>query len=169
MLFFELPDHLAHFILYAVRVRRTSRYKSGDARSILKVCEVKDLHLFDIRAEGEASTIWKAVGSLVPQQSGGTVGHVWLYNWHEVSVTCPKADEIFEQNKSVELGDEAPWTPEEFSNVDAIQSLYLPACEILKQVDGVGFYNDNDIDAQATQTYVASTVPEAAEQPWYFW
>ena len=169
MLFFEIPDHLSSLVVYSVRVRRTSCYRSVDSRSILKVCEVKDLQLFDVHGDGELCTIWKAVGSLVPQQSGGTVGHIWIYNWHEASITCPKADEMFEQNKSLELGDEASWTPEKLSNVAAAQSLYLPACEMLKQMDGVGFYNENGIDGQNVQGLVTSTVPGIVEQPWYFW
>src|SRR5271170_4370905 len=112
MLFFEVPNSLAHFLVFGVRVRRVNRYRSLDYKSILAVSEIRELQMFD--AQGDGCTIWKAVGSLEPHtllvQQGQN--QKWLYLWHEINISCPKADEMFQLNKSIELGEEAPWTPE---------------------------------------------------------
>ena len=168
LVFFEVPGHLSRLVIFGVRVRRITRYRSLDAKSLLAVSEVRELQIEFVG--GESCTIWKAVGCLDPSMMLAQEGYQykWLYLWHEVSISCPKANEMFEQNKSIELGDEAPWTPETLSNIDAVQSMYLPACEMLKQMDGVGFYNDNAIDTQPVQSSAAAAETEPP-QPYYFW
>lgn len=71
---------------------------------------------------------------------------------------------MFKQN--LVLGEEPSWTPEKLSEVNAAQSMYLPACEMLKQMDGVGFYNDNEVDVKAAERQEPSE-PESG--PYFFW
>lgn len=101
-------------------------------------------------------------------QGEGDLKYKRLFIWHEVSISCPKADEMFQQNKTLELGEETSWTVEKLSKVEAVQSMYLPACEILKKMDGVGCYNDNEIDARASQSSVSSAEAEPPA-PYFFW
>jgi hypothetical protein len=54
---------------------------------------------------------------------------------------------ILEQNEKLELGEK--WTPEKLSELDIAKSIYLPALEILKQMDGIGQYNHNDLRLNA--------------------
>lgn len=165
MLFFELPDAFAHFVIHGVRVRRVSRYPSLDTKSILNVSEVRELQMEE--AAGDNRMIYKWFGSLDPSVWLAAFGYKHLFLWHEVSISCPKADEIFELNKTLELGEEASWTAERLSTVDAVSSLYLPACEMVKHMDGVGFYNDNGM---SVQTVPCSSFAETVTgPPHYFW
>ena len=109
------------------------------------------IELHDSKKEGVK--IWKATASPVPRE-----GKDRLDFWHEVSISSNKADELFEQNKKLELGDEASWTPESLSKVDAAQAMYLPACEMIKKMDGVGYWNENGVDVKkAMSTITASS------------
>ena len=163
MLFFEVPHCFQDFAVFGVRVRRVARYKSLHGNSMLNVSEVRELQMFD--TEGEVCTIWKAVGCPEPDTLL-SLGYKMFYIWHEVSISCPEADAMFEQDKDIELGEEASWDTKKLSEIHTIQALYLPACEMLKRMDGIGFYNDNGMDARAVQSAY-----EVEKQPaeYYFW
>ena len=164
MLSFEVPHAFRFtFAVCGVRMRRISRYRSVLANSMLNISEVRELQMFD--SLGEGCTVWKIMGCTETDTQLLTEGHKWFYIWHEVSISCPDADKLFEQNKIVELGEEAPWDFEKLSNINAIQSLYIPACEMLKQMDGVGFYNDNGAEASSAR----NAQRFKKETPYYFW
>lgn len=167
MLFFEVPHSLRHFAVFGVRARRIYRYRSQNSKSMLNVSEVRELQMFDV--EGDGCTIWKALGSNQPDTALVEQGQIykWLYLWHEVSISCPEADEMFEQNKSIELGEETSWDSKKLQDVNTVQSLYLPACEMLKQMDSVGFYNDNEIDAESNHS--ASVTEQLPDAEYFFW
>jgi hypothetical protein len=168
MLFFEVPDACRHLAVFGVRVRRINRYRSIDTKSMLNVSEVRELQMFD--TPGDGCIIWKAVGCVAPDSSLTTQQgnrYKWFYLWHEVSISCPKADEMFEQNNSVELGEETSWDSKKLSEIHAAQSLCLPACAMLKQMDGVGFYNDNNIDVE--HILGASEAQQEPPVPYFFW
>lgn len=165
MLFFELPDAFAHFVIHGVRVRRVSRYTSLDTKSILNVSEVHELQMEE--AVGDNRMIYKWFGSSDPSVWLAAFGYKHFFLWHEVSISCPSADEIFEQNKTLELGEEASWTAERLSAVGAVSSLYRPACQMVKQMDGVGFYNNNEMSVQTDPSY--SFAETVTAPPYYFW
>jgi hypothetical protein len=165
MLFFVIPDSFAHFAIHGVRVRRISRYPSLNTKSLLNVAEVRELQMDE--ASGDSCMIYKWFGSLDPSTWLADFGYKHLFLWHEVSISCPMADEILEQNKTLELGEEAFWTPEMLLNVDAVPSIYLPACIMVKQMDGIGFYNNNEMTVQTAQS--SSVAGTETAPPWYFW
>jgi hypothetical protein len=45
--------------------------------------------------------------------------------------------------------------------------MYIPACEMLREMDGVGLYNDNGVDVLATPP--ASEKGYKPPKPYYFW
>lgn len=170
MLYFEVPQIFECLQIHGVRVRRINRYRSQNNKSSLNISEVRELQMFDV--PGDGCTIWKAIAStqshtkiLDPFQGQK---YNMLYLWHEASISCPEADEIFEQNKNIELGEEARWNSKDLTDIGAMQCLYQPACEMLKQMDGVGFYNDNEIDAEAVLR-ASRTQSQAEKKPYYFW
>jgi len=126
-------------ILDGVRVHRIVEYLSGDATSILHIAEIHDL---DVNAQvGETHTIYKAESNTVPRPGCEKVDY-----WHEVSISSTDAIKNFEENMTLEFGDEASWTPESISKQNVAAAMYQPACEMLKQMDGIGFWNDNGIE-----------------------
>jgi hypothetical protein len=159
---FELKEALVQqFSLDGIRVHRVNKYArraagaeggspaSAAARatrdsSYLKIDEVLELYLRNRIAPNKVvvfDAYPHATEGKKPSDFQGTVPY-----WFEVSIHSTKVDEVLAQNEKLGLGDEAAWLPEHF--VDAAQALYLPACEMLKQMDGVGYHNDNGKDIQ---------------------
>jgi hypothetical protein len=161
MLFFQLDDITAkRFELAGVRVHRISRYKSNNAKSILKIT---NLQLLDILIFSAPDAIYFKL-SPVPACCKPCEK---LGEWFEVSMSSTQLDDILEQNEKLGLGEEAEWTPEEISDLDIAKSIYLPALEMLKQMDGVGQYNHNGIDIRGTDA--TTRVPQKAKElePWW--
>lgn len=143
LLLWEMETALSNrFQLEELQVKRVLRYPSEDGSSTLNITEVQSL---DIQ------------GSAVPNNEQvsvfeGAPGHnnqpptEKLGQWWEATISSPEADAAFEENKTLELGDEPTWTPDTLSKMHVASALYLPACEMLKQMDGVGFLNRNGIE-----------------------
>ncbi len=161
MLFFQLDEIMAkRFELAGVRVHRITRYKSNDAKSILKI---SNLHLLDILMLSAPDGLYFKL-SPVPVDCKPCEK---LGEWFEVSTSSAQLNGVLEQNEKLELGEEAKWTPEEVSDLDIAKSIYLPALEMLKQMDGVGQYNHNGIGIRDMD--VTTHVPHKAKElePWW--
>ncbi|PMD26780.1 hypothetical protein NA56DRAFT_654562 [Hyaloscypha hepaticicola] len=161
MLFFQLDEMMAkRFELAGVRVHRISRYKSNDAKSILKI---SNLHLLDIlmfsAPDGTYFKLSPVPADCKPCEKLG--------EWFEVSISSTHLNGFLEQNEKLVLGEEAKWTPEEISDLDVAKSIYLPALEMLKQMDGVGQYNHNCLDIRRMDA--KTQVPQKAKElePWW--
>ena len=79
-----------------------------------------------------------------PHQQQNQAGS--LNVWHEVSISSAKVDEQLQKNKNLEFGDEAKWSPEMLNELNAANAICLPACEMLKKMNGVGIHNDNGVN-----------------------
>jgi hypothetical protein len=161
MLFFQLDDITAkRFELAGVRVHRISRYKSNDAKSTLKISNLQLLDILIFSApDGVHFKLSPVPASCKPCEKLG--------EWFEVSMSSAQLNGILEQNEKLGLGEEAKWTPEEVSDLDIAKSIYLPALEMLKQMDGVGQYNHNGIDIRGTDA--TTHIPQKAKEfePWW--
>jgi hypothetical protein len=161
-LYFEMDDSLCEqYELCGVRVHRISQYKSKDENSILEVRECRD---FDVGSRpvpgpGRPRTVFYAISNI---EERDRVPCDKLDYWHEVSVSSAQAMEIFEQNLQLELGEEASWN---LSEVKAAEAIYLPSLEMLRKMDGVGWWNDNGVDVKK----VPPPPPRQAQQPYIFW
>ena len=143
-------------------VHHTSKYKSADkaANSFLSVSEIRALDV-DCRCPFEGATFQIYKAESPPQRQNDSEG---LNVWHEVNISSAKVDELLKQNTSLGLGDEAEWSPEMLNELDAANSICLPACEMLKQMDGVGIHNDNGVDFREL-----STSRSSPPKPFFFW
>jgi hypothetical protein len=159
--FFQLDGTMSkRFELAGVRVHQNFRYKSNDAKSILKI---SNLYLLDTLMFSAADGVYFKL-SPVPADFKPCEK---LGEWFEVSISSAQLDSILEQNEKLDLGEEAKWTPEELSELDIAKSIYLPALQMLKQMDGVGQYNHNGIDIR--NTGAISQVSRKAKEidPWW--
>lgn len=163
-LYFELDNSFekSGLCIDSILVRHIAKYQSADsdANSILRISEVKALDV-DSRCPYPGATfqIYKAEP---PQEHLEEPGDLNI--WHEASISNVKLNEQLKQNTILELGDEAVWTPEKLEELGAVTAMYLPACEMLKQMDGVGYYNDNAINVQET-----SASESSPPKPYIFW
>jgi len=82
--------------------------------------------------------------------------------WHEVNISSARAEEVLKANTELELGEEASW---DLSKIKAAEHIYLPALEMLKQMDGIGWWNENGIDIRNRPL----PPPQQPQQPYVFW
>ena len=165
-LYFKLDDSFAEdskLVIDSILVHRITKHKSTDREgSILSISEVRALDV-DSRYpfDGAKFQVYRALSPL--EHQNGTDG---LDVWYEASISSAKANDLLRQNVTLELGDEAGWTPEELEQLGAASAMYLPACEMLKQMDGIGLHNNNGIDLRE-----ARPPSETIQQPnlEYFW
>jgi hypothetical protein len=79
----------------------------------------------------------------------------------ELDITCPLLDEKLDVNTTLENGEEASWHADEVTGL--VENLIRPACHMLKQMDGVGFYNDNGFKKE---DYAPPPTPTPEEVFW---
>ncbi|KAI0525795.1 hypothetical protein F5B22DRAFT_657072 [Xylaria bambusicola] len=63
--------------------------------------------------------------------------------WYEASLKSDNFCMAFKQNEELELGDEVKWTSKNLVHSGTIERLVQKAASMVKNMDGVGFWNDN--------------------------
>lgn len=63
--------------------------------------------------------------------------------WFEVSLVSTTAEEAFQQNKGLELGQRASWTPEMLEEGGAFEDICFPALCLISKMDNIGSSNNN--------------------------
>ncbi|KAM3074828.1 hypothetical protein ACMFMG_008241 [Clarireedia jacksonii] len=135
----QIPDHLFPFVeIYSLRIRKTKSYLSQDRHSKLHITEVdkscgdmlklkdKEINVYIFREEKKEQTKEET-------------------NWFEISITSVMMDDFLKENSHLQLGQESQWRLKDLVTNKVSERLIRPACEILTQMDGVGFYNNNGL------------------------
>jgi len=73
-----------------------------------------------------------------------------------------KRKSLLEQNENLEIGEEGQWTPEGLSRLGYAKSIYLPALDMLKKMDGIGQYNNNGVNVRSG---TSTTTSQATQKP----
>lgn len=63
--------------------------------------------------------------------------------WYETTLKSDTFSAAFKQNEELELGNEVKWTPEELLKRGVVEGLVRKAANMVKNMDGVGYWNDN--------------------------
>jgi hypothetical protein len=151
--YFELENSLLEkYGLDGIRVHRVRRYKSTDQNSVLEIDECRDLDVAAMGVPRKPTTVFRAISNTQDR-----IACEKLDYWHEVNISSVRAKEVLEANTKLELGEEADW--------DLSQpNIYLPALEMLKQMDGIGWWNNNGIDIRNRPL-----PPQQPQQKFVFW
>lgn len=127
---------------------------------MLKVCELQDLDVkFTMDPTGQFQVV-EAVRNTAPRSPLEK-----LNMWYEVSISSTGIDELLEKNKFLEIGHTVEWTLEDLQKLNGSIQMLQPACQMLVQMNGVGFYNSNDIKFQSKDDDVAPA-PADDDKPW---
>ncbi|CAL3966348.1 unnamed protein product [Diplocarpon coronariae] len=129
------------FACQDLSVHRVCQYRSVDQKSILKIIEIQALDIYGGYVPGESFSIYEAKPGPADR-----LPIVKLNDWFQASISCAELDPLLDQNKSLELGDEAGWTLECVAKVNAAKSMYMPAVSMLKEMDAVGQASNNGSD-----------------------
>ncbi|KAK7757727.1 hypothetical protein SLS62_000105 [Diatrype stigma] len=137
-----------------VRIRNTATYYRQKApgisvsdvnqrgNSMLEISEIHDMETrFDDRGE-EFETY-----SSESFPGNRSKGHPSM--WFEASIQSTAFSSAFRENEVLELGDETTWSPEALCNAGALENLIRAANDTVKQMDGVGYWCDNNQDPTA--------------------
>lgn len=139
--------------LDAIRVRRICRFKNTVHDAVLSVCEVQEL---DHQSRTTDTAEEFRAGPSAPSGPGE-----FNESWYEVDITCPDIDEALENNELLSVGEEAAWNSEEIGKL--VDNIVRPACQMLRRMDGVGFYNDN---GHRSERVAPAPNPEPPEVFW---
>ncbi|KAI0447037.1 hypothetical protein F4803DRAFT_500788 [Xylaria telfairii] len=63
--------------------------------------------------------------------------------WYEAVLKSDTISRAFKQNENLELGDEVEWTSKDLLNSGSVEALIRKAADMVKNMDGVGYWNDN--------------------------
>lgn len=139
----------------SMRIHTTFRFLSEDEKSYLDLTEVEE-------------TVFKACSPL-PETASSNKGpsspDEWMFYtvdpkrltadvraseergqptfWYEASVRSVAAEREFAVNKTMGLGEKAPWNFGRFAELGVVASLCKPALRMAQTMDSVGGYNDN--------------------------
>ena len=125
---------MEHFAVFSLQIRKTKIYDSLDGDSKLHITEVDKScgHELPVKDEGIFVYIFREEKKEPTKEK----------NWQEVSITSSQMNNLLQQNVELELGEEVPWTIQDLATRKVSDTFIKPACAMLAQMDGVGFYND---------------------------
>lgn len=124
--------HLIQF-----RIRRTCEYATANGKAMLKVVEMQEIRGITERVEGT-----RTIHNLSKQPSAAPGGP--LDTWYQLSIMSPAIDVLLRPNEELEFGDVTELRLDDLAKT-VVADLCRPACEVVRNIDGVGFYNNNNI------------------------
>ncbi|ESZ90376.1 hypothetical protein SBOR_9233 [Sclerotinia borealis F-4128] len=137
----KIPKQITErFLIHQLKIRKTRTFDSLDRKSKLHITEVDKScgHELLVKDQGMFVYIFQEEKKDLDME----------INWQEVSITSVVMNDLLQQNMKLELGEEASWTLQDLAVKKVSNTFIHPACVMLAQMDGVGFYNDiQDIKA----------------------
>ncbi|KAI0889279.1 uncharacterized protein GGS22DRAFT_196882 [Annulohypoxylon maeteangense] len=126
--------------MLAFRTRNIASYtKFNGASDVMEICEVHDMDPSDI-TEGDSKVTVQLEQRDVYQQLGQ------LGTWYEVSMQSKTVNKALQQNRNLEFGEEVDWSPKKLQETGAFDELIRSTIEVVKNIDGVGYWGDNNQD-----------------------
>lgn len=122
-----------------LRVHRESNHMSLAGDATLHIDNIEDVKLLrNVRPmDGGQTTLYWARSYDAEENPPKTFAR----NWFEFSVSSVQADKALKENLNLEIGEKAGWKYETLLEQGIIWSLCYPISQILKQGDGLGYYN----------------------------
>lgn len=132
---FKIPKQMANdFIVYSFKIRKTRTYDSLDKKSKLHITEVDKSCGHELLVKNQEIVVY-----YFPEEKRDSKMKT---RWHEASITSVTMDNLLQQNVNLGLGEEVSWTITDLVKKRVSNTFIEPACVMLAQMDGVGFYND---------------------------
>ncbi|KAK6865171.1 hypothetical protein PG995_001699 [Apiospora arundinis] len=125
-----------HAVVHSVRVRRTSVYSSASHPCELNITQVTEMGVSTKGIVGKVS-------ELVAEESEGKPGKGIFPVFYEACIKSTVAERAFAKNRTLEFAEEAEWTGKDLKAAGAFKDLVLSATDLVKQMDGIGYWCDN--------------------------
>jgi hypothetical protein len=88
--------------------------------------------------------------------------------WYEASLKSDTITTAFQQNRELELGNEVKWTAKDLVKSGAVDELVRKAANMVKKMDGVGYFNDNQ-ESELMRQYMPLPEPKKGKYLEKFW
>ncbi|KAH9887867.1 hypothetical protein F4778DRAFT_797341 [Xylariomycetidae sp. FL2044] len=130
-----------------VRTRNVATYRQPAASpgladspelTVLHISEVHEMCHDANKAKDDAEALTVQYAQAEGNPKKGQAG-----TFYEASLQSKVVTEALEQNRVLEFGDEVSWSAEDFKKSGAFNGLIRTACNMVKRMDGVGYWCDN--------------------------
>lgn len=155
--------HQVH--VHEVHVRRICFHENKS--TILEVTEIQNLRVEFIDHTERKTRIVRAwsIGDISKELRNKPT-------WFEVSISSKEMNRALQENEKLDLGEETQWKTEHMMEKCVGSELFAKACNVIKQIDGMGFYNDNGetVREKTTKSTIKRSEPSTGnkfQQP--FW
>ncbi|RKF72683.1 hypothetical protein GcM3_097017 [Golovinomyces cichoracearum] len=129
------------YFLHRAAIRHVDRFISRDNESILQISEVQSLDFLVREYPAKKLSIFH---TFVTQ--GEEDSHQNLKLWYEVAISSKGIDDALSKYQGLELGELPDWHTKSLESSFSPRSIYLPACWMLRTLDGIGNHNDNGLE-----------------------
>lgn len=158
---FELDNHhLTNIKEVYSRVKRYCDYPSQAGDISLRIIEVQELEVTPqhISATTTAFEI----------EETARIGSPPLNKWYEASLHSDKLNFELVKNRALRLGEDVSYDAAALA--DVAKGLCTHACNMIQQMDGVGYWNDNSANISVEQPRGdVSSAPAPGPAPTGFW
>lgn len=147
-----------------VRILTKWRHLSPDFKSALEITEVKQLVVKQLscHTSNPRGLLQKdfharsrdAQTSRIMELKGDPS------RWYEAAVISATLEDVFKANTIISVGEKANWEVENLKEMGAFPSLYQPALEMVKQMDHIGWNNDNGYGQRLWGTVAQKNYPD---------
>ncbi|KAL8387577.1 hypothetical protein RB595_009814 [Gaeumannomyces hyphopodioides] len=114
-----------------VRVRYTARHKCPGGTTYLDVDQIQDMTIVSQGMRDGWERFHSFPAKECPKDGRASV-------WFEGSLSSAKAEDLFNANESLGLGEEAAWTVESMEKDGCFKALWEPALAMVKAIDHIG-------------------------------
>ncbi|KAK4136680.1 hypothetical protein BT67DRAFT_454463 [Trichocladium antarcticum] len=134
----------------AVRVLTKWRHASVNGASELEITEVEQLEVRSCSEGAYSDEDWEASSARpwTPREIQQRRSKGEVPRWYEAAVVSPAAEDLFQQNLSLGLGDKTGWDVGTLRERGILRGVYGPALQMVREMDHVGRSDDNRL-AQA--------------------
>ncbi|KAK7969291.1 hypothetical protein PG988_008364 [Apiospora saccharicola] len=125
-----------HAVVRTVRIRRTAVYSSTKYQCELEITQVGDMRHVVETVKGKVNYLIATEGDPRPDLGIFPV-------FYEACIKSTVAQRAFAENKTLEFAEEVEWTGKDLKAADVFKDLVTSATDLVKQMDAVGYWCDN--------------------------
>ncbi|ORY62218.1 uncharacterized protein BCR38DRAFT_486489 [Pseudomassariella vexata] len=133
--------------IVAVRVRHIAEFVNSAQTCKLEITQVHEMSLKDLGVQtcGPGPSDNASYLEAIPSSDKPELGY--FATWYDACVKSQKVDEAVTQNEDLGFGDEATWSPDDLKSAGAFEDLIDAATHMVKNMDGVAYWCDNNQEA----------------------
>ncbi|KAI5865194.1 hypothetical protein GGS23DRAFT_414036 [Durotheca rogersii] len=127
------------------RTRNIAEYKKLSSNASSCILEISEIH--DMKPTAVTHTESDKTIKFEQYAGNRALGHP--PTWYEAAVRSTIVEDALMQNQNLEFGDEVTWSSKQLREVGAFTDMVSSATEMVQNMDGVGYWNDNLQDTKA--------------------